>query len=300
MLRLFRRDPPPAREADFIDVAHDGEIYRIRVRRTSSAKRFTLRIRTAARDIVLTMPARASFKHGKSFAERHSAWIGAKLRHLPEKIGFEPGDSVPLRGVPHKIALAAHLRERDHDGFGSNRSKTIVIESKNLEGDASGKAASAFPHPTLGAVVSAPPGPDGGDPVLWVRGDAAFTPRRVQDFLIREARRDLAAAVGRHTARLGVKVRKITLRDTSSRWGSCSASGGLNFSWRLILAPPFVLDYLAAHEVAHLVHMNHSDAFWTVVGGLSQDVDAAEAWLKTHGPGLLRFGGGNGAARSRS
>ena len=120
----------------------------------------------------------------------------------------------------------------------------------------------------------------------------------MQDFLIREARRDLEAAVGRHAARLGVKVRRITLRDTSSRWGSCSASGALNFSWRLVLAPPFVLDYLAAHEVAHLIHMNHSDAFWAVVTRLSTDVDPAEAWLKTHGSGLLRFGAvsGGGAA----
>ena len=159
MLRLFRREPPPAREADFIDVSHGGETYRIRVKRSAGAKRFTLRIRTAARDIVLTMPARASFKQGKSFAERHGAWIGAKLRHLPEKIGFEPGDSVPLRGVPHRIALAPRLREP-------------------------------------GAVIAAAPA--GADAMLWVRGEAAFTPRRVQDFLIREARRDLTAAVGRH------------------------------------------------------------------------------------------------------
>jgi predicted metal-dependent hydrolase len=293
MLRLFRRDPPSAREADFIDVSHGGETYRIRVKRTASARRFTLRVRTAARDIVLTMPARASFRDGQSFAERHGAWIGAKLRRLPEKIGFEPGDSVPLRGVPHKIARAPRLRERDYDNFGSNRSKIMdVVDSRSSGRDAGGKVVSAFPDLALGAVVAAPPGPEGGDAMLWVRGEPAFTPRRVQDFLIREARRDLTAAVARHAALIDVNVRKITLRNTSSRWGSCSASGGLNFCWRLIMAPPFVLDYLAAHEVAHLVHMNHSGAFWTVVGRLSSDVDAAEAWLKTHGPGLLRFGAG--------
>jgi predicted metal-dependent hydrolase len=106
MLRLFRRDPPSAREADFIDVSHGGEIYRVRVRRTAAAKRFTLRVRTAARDVVLTMPQRASFKSGKSFAERHGAWIGARLRHLPQQIGFAPGDRVPLRGIAHRIELA--------------------------------------------------------------------------------------------------------------------------------------------------------------------------------------------------
>ena len=279
MLRLFRRDPPTAREADFIDVSHGGETYRVRVRRTANARRFTLRVRTAARDIILTMPARASFRDGQSFAERHGAWIGAKLRRLPEKVGLEAGDSVPLRGVPHRIAPAPR-----------------VIDSKGFERDA-GRAlarseAAAFPHSVLGAVVATPPGPEGGDAMLWVRGEPAFTPRRVQDFLICEARRDITAAVARHAARIDVKVRKITLRDTSSRWGSCSASGGLNFCWRLILAPPFVLDYLAAHEVAHLMHMNHSGAFWAVVGRSSPDVDAAEAWLKTNGPGLLRFGAG--------
>jgi predicted metal-dependent hydrolase len=261
MLRLFRRDPPPEREADFINVSHGGETYRIRVKRTAAAKRFTLRVRTATRDVMLTMPARASFRDGQSFAERHRAWVGAKMRHLPEKIGLEPGDTVPLRGVAHKIALAPRLSER-------------------------------------GAVAASPQGAGGGGPMLWVSGDAVFTPRRVQDFLIREARRDLTAAVGFYAARACVEVRKISLRDTSSRWGSCSASGSLNFSWRLILAPPFVLDYLAAHEVAHMVHMNHSDAFWDLAGDLSPDVAAAEAWLKAHGPGLLRFGAAKGAGRS--
>ena len=109
---------------------------------------------------------------------------------------------------------------------------------------------------------------------------------------MRQARRDLEAAVARHAAHLGVRVRKITLRDTASRWGSCTSSGGLNFSWRLIMAVPFVLDYLAAHEVAHLLHMNHSPAFWKAVGSLSKDVSAAESWLKAHGTGLHRIGPG--------
>jgi predicted metal-dependent hydrolase len=80
------------------------------------------------------------------------------------------------------------------------------------------------------------------------------------------------------------------LRDTTSRWGSCSSTGSLNFSWRLIMAPSYVLDYLAAHEVAHLVHMNHSSSFWKIVYKLSHHVDRAEAWLKANGADLLRYG----------
>ena len=94
------------------------------------------------------------------------------------------------------------------------------------------------------------------------------------------------------TYRVKLKRSAAARRDTTSRWGSCTSSGGLNFSWRLIMAPPFALDYLAAHEVAHLLHMNHSPAFWKAVGSLSKDVSAAESWLKAHGTGLHRIGPG--------
>ncbi|MFX6330952.1 M48 family metallopeptidase, partial [Acinetobacter baumannii] len=79
---------------------------------------------------------------------------------------------------------------------------------------------------------------------------------------------------------LGVKVTRITMRDQSSRWGSCSSTGAINYSWRLILAPPFVLDYLAAHEVAHLREMNHSARFWRIVKDLCPGLEAAKAWLR--------------------
>ena len=129
-----------------------------------------------------------------------------------------------------------------------------------------------------------------GEPVLRLSPRAADPEAAVLLFLMGEARRDLAAAVGRHAASVGRPVARITLRDTRSRWGSCSSRGALNFSWRLILAPPPVLDYLAAHEVAHLVHMDHSERFWQVTRGLAPAMDEAEAWLKRHGPALHRYG----------
>jgi len=132
-------------------------------------------------------------------------------------------------------------------------------------------------------------GPDGESEIV-VAGAEAHTPRRVREFLNREARQDLAEAVARYTACLGVTAGKITLRDTTSRWGSCSSRGGLSFSWRLIMAPPYVLDYLAAHEVGHLIEMNHSRRFWHLVHDLCPRTDEAEKWLKTNGAGLHRFG----------
>lgn len=143
------------------------------------------------------------------------------------------------------------------------------------------------PRPGARGTAFVEEGPDG--PLLVTAGAVEHCGRRVRDFLKRHARQDLEAAVKLHAAALSVKATRITLRDTRSRWGSCSSTGRLNFSWRLILAPPFVLDYLAAHEVAHLVEMNHSARFWTVVERLCAKTDEAEAWLKRHGAGLHRF-----------
>jgi predicted metal-dependent hydrolase len=87
-----------------------------------------------------------------------------------------------------------------------------------------------------------------------------------------------------------VRVRRVSIRDQSSRWGSCTSHGSLSFSWRLILAPPYVLDYLAAHEVAHLVEMNHSSRFWKTVGRICSSVERAKTWLDTYGNDLHRYG----------
>ncbi|UGY19031.1 M48 family metallopeptidase [Bradyrhizobium septentrionale] len=131
---------------------------------------------------------------------------------------------------------------------------------------------------------------DSGEKILCVAGGVEHMDRRVHDFLKREARKDLQKSAQLHAAELGVRVRRISIRDQSSRWGSCTSAGSLSFSWRLILAPPFVLDYLAAHEVAHLVEMNHSARFWRVVDKVCASVTRAKNWLDTHGNDLHRYG----------
>ncbi len=131
---------------------------------------------------------------------------------------------------------------------------------------------------------------DSGERILCVAGGPEYTDRRVHDFLKREARRDLQKASEAYAAQLGVKVKRISIRDQSSRWGSCTSAGSLSFSWRLILAPSYVLDYLAAHEVAHLVEMNHSARFWKVVGRICPQTERAKTWLDVHGNDLHRYG----------
>jgi predicted metal-dependent hydrolase len=127
---------------------------------------------------------------------------------------------------------------------------------------------------------------DGVEPVLAVAGGRDHLRRRVVDYLKRQARRDIEAAVARHSVKLRRRPTSIRLRDPRSRWGSCSVEGALSFSWRLVMAPAYVLDYLAAHEVAHLKEMNHGPQFWRLVERLCPRTPDAEAWLKQHGPTL--------------
>lgn len=252
-MRLFRiitkKKPTPAKaEISHISVSHNGADFRVSLKRSPKARRYTLRLRNATQDLVLSMPMRGSVRAATDFAERHSGWIFERMRKLPQNAPFAAGQIVPFRGVDHLIVQGAGLR-------GLTRS---VLKD--------------------------------GVWYLEVFGEAGHIARRVSEFLRKAARQDLEAAVERYTNVLQIPARSVALKDTTTRWGSCSSRGALNFSWRLIMAPPHVLDYLAAHEVAHLKHMNHSDAFWTLTRQLCPGMDAAESWLKAHGAKLHRYG----------
>ena len=125
-----------------------------------------------------------------------------------------------------------------------------------------------------------------GENVLLVGGAPQHLKRRVADYLKKQADEDLRSAVARHAAHLGRQATAIRLKDTRSRWGSCSSDGRLSFSWRIVMAPSFVLDYLAAHEVAHLREMNHGPRFWSLCRTLCSRTDDAKSWLKKNGSAL--------------
>ncbi|MFT4793874.1 MAG: putative metal-dependent hydrolase [Paracoccaceae bacterium] len=124
---------------------------------------------------------------------------------------------------------------------------------------------------------------------LVVSGRPEDAPRRALAYVKDCARKALVPAAHNYAAKLGKAPSSITFRDTRSRWGSCSSDGSLSFSWRLILAPPEVLDYVAAHEAAHLVEMNHAPQFWAVVEGLMPDWRPRRDWLRDNGAGLHRW-----------
>ena len=129
-----------------------------------------------------------------------------------------------------------------------------------------------------------------GKVILGVSGGRDQLPQNVVGWLRARAREEITHRVEDYAARLGRTVRKLSIRDTRTRWGSCTADGRLSFCWRLILAPEFVLSYVCAHEVSHLVEMNHSPAFWGVVETLVGDWRGASGWLRDNGPMLHRFG----------
>lgn len=188
--------------------------------------------------------------------------IAPTKRALDRAVEFARGESDwiarQLAQVPSRVVLApgAHipLRGADH----------LIVK-----GD-------------VGA-VSIEPG------IIRVAGRSEHAPRRIVDFLKKQAKRELEQKSFTYGAKLGIKPKRITVRDTASRWGSCSSTRSLSFSWRLILAPSFVLDYVVAHEVAHMKEMNHGTGFWRLVESLIGDVDPAQAWLRQHGSALHRY-----------
>jgi predicted metal-dependent hydrolase len=242
---FYRRQSEPSS----IDIAVDDAVYQVRLQRHRQARRYTLRVQSATREVVLTMPPRGNLRDAEAFAKKHGGWVAARLNRLPQPSPFRDGAIVPLRGEPHRI---------DHR---PTERGTVWVE--------------------LG---------DDGSRALCVAGGAPHVARRVRDYLKREAKRELETASRRYAEQLDVKIVRVSVRDQASRWGSCSTTGVLSYSWRLILAPPFVLDYLAAHEVAHLVEMNHSRAFWRIVGRICSNTARAKTWLDAHGADLHRYG----------
>lgn len=222
----------------------------VEVRRHAGARRLTLRVSRTRRAIIVTLPLQCDLDEAGSFLNRNIAWVRERLDSLPRPITFADGVFLPLRGETHRIVFSASATRR---------------------GVVSRVASATFPE-------------------LHVTGGTEHAPRRLMDWLYAEAKRDLDRAVAVHARTIGVAPKKTAVRDQSSRWGSCSTTGLLSFSWRLILAPPAILDYVAAHEVAHLKEMNHGSRFWAHVRRTYPDLDQAKRWLQIYGMDLHRYG----------
>lgn len=237
------------------------------LRRSARARRLSLQVSEARRGAVLTVPAYSSLADAEQFLSRHMAWLKERLAGLCDPVPFTDGAVVPLRGLAHRLHFPGPVRRRG---------VVWVEDSDDVP------LAPVWPEGLANAA--------GPLPRLHVAGEAEHAPRRLLDWLKRQAQADLKLRVDIHAKRLGLAPKRISVRDQTTRWGSCSSTGALSFSWRLILAPPFVLDYLAAHEVAHLKEMNHGPRFWALVARTMPRQTEARDWLHQHGSNLHAYG----------
>lgn len=211
------------------------------LRRSSRARRISLRISQLDGRVTLTLPQRLPVDEALAFAQEKQAWIRKHLAARGADIDVVLGAELPIGGLVHRVV--------------PGQGRRVIFES--------------------GAVA--------------VPGSEDRVGARLAGHLKQIARARLVDASDHYASKLGKPYARITLRDTRSRWGSCTADGGLMYSWRLILAPPEVLDYVAAHEVAHLAEMNHSQAFWAQVERIYGAYGGPRKWLQTHGSDLHRY-----------
>ena len=206
---------------------------------------------------ILSVPPKGKVKDAEAFLQRQKNWLTIRLERRPPSVPFIEGAIIPLRGEDHEII-----------GTGKVRGVVFINQPDHTQGQ---KPENSFAQ-------------------IHVPGGANHMGRRLRDWLKTQALADLEVRSSIHGARLGVCANTISIRGQSGRWGSCSSAGRLNYNWRLILAPPFVLDYVAAHEVAHLCEMNHSEAFWARVKETLPDMERGRSWLKTNGNRLMSYG----------
>ena len=217
----------------------------IELRRSTRARRLSLRVSKLDGRVSLTMPERGKVEEALAFLDEREGWLRKHLADVAPAQAVVIGGTIPLFGQEVPISAGSGRRAEFRGG-------EILV-----------------PPPT--------------DKVA----------ARIKALLKLHARDALAEASDRYAAQLGQRYERLSLRDTRSRWGSCSSAGVLMYSWRLVMAPPDVLDYVAAHEVAHLVEMNHSPAFWQIVAGLMPDYQVHRNWLRENGDRLHRVQFGN-------
>jgi len=260
LLRRLTRTRAPAvpvhiGHAELTTALNDADLAtRITVRVSATARRVSLRVDPGLGQIVLVQPVRATARYVLDFAASRRAWILNHLDKMPPHVAFTDGLALNLRGLPHTVR------------FRPDAKKGVWREGAEI----------------------------------FVSGRVEHSARRLKDWLKAHARDEISPVAREMTQRLNNQrkdVRALThigVRDTTSRWGSCTHGGRLSFSWRLLLAPDHVFTYVIAHEVAHLKHLNHSPAFWRTVeellGWTTKEVASARHWLQGHGTALHRFG----------
>lgn len=228
-----------------------GVVVRLKVH--SRARRVSLRLDRSKREVVATAPSSRRLAEAAAFARERAGWIAARVAELPQAQTIRPGVTLELFGQPCLLEAASH-------------------------------PARFFP-----ATEDTPAR-------IAARGEDETYSRAVVRLIRREALRVFAERTAFHCERLEAKLPSVTIMDAKGRWGSCRPGlpgkpAAIRYSWRLALAPFDVADYVAAHECAHLLELNHGPRFWAIVKTLVGDHRPYRAWLRAEGAGLHAFGG---------
>jgi predicted metal-dependent hydrolase len=248
---------------DSYHLSHDDLARPVLVKKSFRAKRMTLRVSPTRRDVILTIPRHTGSRRAGAFIEQHIDWLNRQIDDLPSPVPFVNGAIIPYEGEPHRLVFCGP-RQKDQRGQGVVTRQVINgVKKKRCETEVA---------------------------TLHILGAVEHAPRRLTDWLKKQAKQKITKQVDYHAGHLGLSYARLGIRDQTSRWGSCSSNKALSFSWRLIFAPPLVLGYVAAHEVAHLREMNHSACFWKLVARTMPEHDKARNWLRNNGQDLHRYG----------
>ena len=212
--------------------------------------------------------------------------VNRRARRVSIRIDARAGEAVLVapseRRLADAIAFARTRTDWIRERLADRPAPVGLAPGQRLSVEGEDVTLAALPGAGAARLTDTPEGP-----ILAAGGEGAAWSRRTLTFLKRRAREVLMARTEVHCRTLGLPLPKVSINDPRSRWGSCTPGRGtIRYSWRVILAPPAVLDYLAAHEVAHLVHGDHSPRFWAVVARLVGDPAPHRAWLRQHGAGL--------------
>jgi len=264
------------------NITLSNRVLPLEIRVNPQAKRLILRLDRSGKSLRVTVPKGTREQQITDFLAKCQGWIENRLEKIPVSACGEPmlrdGVKIPYLGVPHLIVHQAgrgltRLSKTPQEQFPKSVTR---FSDKNC-----GKNKDLEQFAELSEAKTAL-----AERQIIVTGEAAHLPRRLADFLKNQARATLVPLAHQYAKQVERQPKSIQFKDTTSRWGSCSSSGTLSFSWRIMMAPLSVVQYLVAHEVAHLVEMNHGEHFWQICTELCPRTPQCRAWLKRNGQAL--------------
>lgn len=248
---------------------------------STRAKRLSLKVDHKAGGFTLTIPKHMPDRRIEGFLNDHQGWIAEKSKLLIPKVAIEDGALIPYQGIPHRIVIERQKqRQTDID----------IVYPETLSSQRQLGSLEKFDKIPAFAGMTHKEASETNHPILKITTWREDITSHLKRWMVDQAKTLMTSLAHSKARQIGKRIQAVDFRDPASRWGSCSSAGRLMFSWRVMMAPPYVMDYLVAHEVAHLNHMDHSQKFWDLCYDLTDgDADSARSWFKQHGHELYGY-----------